>query len=378
MDTKKRLFVGITAPLSVVLIKGQLRYFANNGYDVFLLAPKTIETVEFCQGEGATLLPVPIQREIAPLNDLRALVTIIRHMRKYRPDIVNVGTPKMGLVGSIAAWWLRIPRRFYTCRGFRFEHEKGFKRFLLKKLDKLAIHISHKVICISASVEKLGITEGLFSKQNSIVFGNGSSNGLDLAFFNPDNYSKSIRQDLKSKNGVTAKFIFGFVGRIVDRKGINELYDAFLQINRDYPNTHLFVVGKANLEQVGDSTLLKRLEMDVNVTLTGYVNNVNDYMAMFDIFVLPAWWEGFGNTLIQAAAMGLPIISCDVTGCRDAVKHGFNGVLIPPKNTTVLKEKMLEVMQDEGRYVFGENGKKWALKFDSKVIWSELRLLYES
>lgn len=374
-----KLVVGITAPLSVVLLKGQLKYFSSLGYKVYLLAPETLETIEFCSNENATLLPVPIEREINIISDFRSLLIIYRHLKKIKPDIINVGTPKMGLLGSMAAWLLRIPKRFYTCRGFRFEHEKGLKRAILKKMDNIAVNASHKVICISSSVEQLGINEGMFSKKDSIVFGNGSSNGLDLAFYNSDNYNQLVRQDLKTKIGATSKFIFGFVGRIVDRKGINELYDAFLQIKHEYTNTHLLIVGKANLEQVSDKSLMNRLESDVNVTLTGYVNDVNDYMAMMDVFVLPAWWEGFGNTLIQAAAMGLPIISCDVTGCRDAVKHDFNGILIPPKNTPVLKEKMLEFMQDKRkRDFFGENGKKWAMNFDSKTIWSEMRKLYES
>jgi glycosyltransferase involved in cell wall biosynthesis len=235
------------------------------------------------------------------------------------------------------------------------------------------------VICISASVEQLGINEGIFKKQDSIIFGNGSSNGLDLAFYNRDNYNQELLEKLKSQNGVSGKFIFGFVGRIVDRKGVNELYAAFEEINKDYPETHLLIVGKANLEQVSDATLMDKLESDVNVTMTGYVNNVNDYLAIMDVFVLPAWWEGFGNTLIQAAAMGLPIISCDVTGCKDAVKHDYNGILIPPRNTPLLKEKMVELMRDRRkRYFFGNNGKKWAINFDSKIIWKEMKELYES
>jgi glycosyltransferase involved in cell wall biosynthesis len=124
---------------------------------------------------------------------------------------------------------------------------------------------------------------------------------------------------------------------------------------------------------------MNRLESDANVHLTGYINNVNDYMSIMDLFVLPAWWEGFGNTLIQAAAMGLPIISCDVTGCRDAVKNEFNGFLIKPKNTTVLKQKMHELMCDnDSRNHLGANGKIWAKNFDSEIIWSEMKNLYES
>lgn len=374
-----KIVVGITAPLSIILLKGQLNYFSNLGFEVYLLAPESIETIEFCNEEKAILLPVDISREISLVSDIKALFYLYRYFKKIKPDLVNVGTPKMGLLGSTAAWMAGVPKRFYTCRGFRFEHEAGFKRQLLKFMDKLAINLSQKVISISASVEELGIQEGLFTKEKSVVFGKGSSNGLDLNFYSTQKYSNVIIEELKLKIGVSNQFIFGFVGRIVDRKGINELFNAFSLINKEYPNTHLLIVGKANLEQIEDQSLMIRLESDTNVTLTGYVNNVNDYMSIMDVFVLPAWWEGFGNTLIQAAAMGLPIISCDVTGCRDAVKNDFNGILIPPKDTFLLKENMLKLMHDKAtREKLGGNGKEWAMNFDSKVIWSEMKDLYES
>lgn len=373
-----KLVIGITAPLSVILIKGQLKYFSDLGYDVYLLAPETQETVDFCQQENAALLPVDIKRDMSLLSDLKSLFVIWKHFRKVKPDIVNVGTPKMGLLGSLAAYLGGVPKRIYTSRGFRFEHEQGFKRKLLRTLDKFAITLSHQVVCISDSVKSLGLTESMFPKDKAVIFGKGSSNGLDLSFFNPQLYSQESVGKLKEDFGLKDQFVYGFVGRIVDRKGINELYNAFQNVQMIKRDSHLLIVGKANLEQVEDKTLMSRLENDENVTLTGYVNNINDYLAVMDVFVLPAWWEGFGNTLIQAAAMGLPIISCDVTGCRDAVKDGFNGNLIPSKDEIKLTEMMLMLKENRiERERLGNNGIEWAKNFDSTIIWDGLRNLYE-
>lgn len=373
-----KLVIGITAPLSVILIKGQLKYFSDLGYDVYLLAPKTQETLDFCQQEKTTLLPVDIKRDMSLFSDFKSLFIIWRHFHKVKPDIVNVGTPKMGLLGSIAAYLCSVPKRIYTSRGFRFEHEQGFKRKLLRTLDKFAITLSHQVVCISDSVKSLGLKENMFPKDKAVIFGKGSSNGLDLSFFNPQLYSQESILKLKIDFGLKDKFVFGFVGRIVDRKGVTELYNAFRNVQLIHKDSHLLIVGKANLEQVEDKTLMGRLENDENVTLTGYVNNINDYLAVMDVFVLPAWWEGFGNTLIQAAAMGLPIISCDVTGCRDAVNGGFNGHLIPPKDEIKLTEMMLMLKENKiERDRLGENGVEWAKNFDSTIIWKGLRKLYE-
>lgn len=373
-----KLVIGITAPLSVILLKGQLKYFSAQGYKVYLLAPKTKETVEFCAEENATLLPVDIKRDISLWADIKSLFVIYKHIKNVNPDVVNVGTPKMGLLGTLAAWLSGVPKRIYTCRGFRFEHETGLKKRILKTLDKLAVSKAHYVICISDSVRQLGLQENMFSENKTVLFGKGSSNGLDLAFFNPELYPAQVKQELKKNLDIQNKFVYGFVGRIVDRKGINELYNVFLKIKETEKNVHLLVVGKANLEQVADSSLIERLENDQDVTLTGYVDNVNDYMSIMDIFVLPAWWEGFGNTLIQAAAMGLPIISCDVTGCRDAVNNDYNGILIPPKNESELYKVMLSLKEDESeRQRLGNNGKEWAKKFDSVTIWEQMKELYE-
>lgn len=373
-----KLVIGITAPLSTILIKGQLKYFSDLGYDVYLLAPKTQGTLEFCEEENASLLAVNIKRDMSLFSDIKSLFVIWRHLNKVKPDIINVGTPKMGLLGSLAAYLTRVPKRIYTCRGFRFEHEEGFKRKFLKGLDKFAIKLNQRVICISDSVKTLGLKENMFSEKKTIIFGKGSSNGLDLSFFNPEIYSLDLINQKKRKFGLENKFVFGFVGRIVDRKGINELYAAFQKLVKKESNAHLLIVGKANLEQVDDKTLMTKLENNKNVTLTGYVNNINDYMAVMDIFVLPAWWEGFGNTLIQSAAMGLPIISCDVTGCKDAVNNGFNGILIEPKNEDVLYDVMLNLKNDEAKRIeLGNNGKIWAQNFDSNNIWEGMKTLYE-
>lgn len=374
---KRKLFVGITAPLSVVLIKGQLRYFVQKGYAVYLLAPDTEVTREFCETEGAVLLPVPIEREISPAKDLKALKIIYDYIKTYKPDVVNVGTPKMGLLGTIAARFLKVPNRIYTCRGFRYEHESGFKKWLLVRFEKLINNSVHHIICISKSVKDKGEQDNVFDRNKTILIGKGSSNGVDLEQFDPDNQNEVVVNALKKEYNLNQKFVFGFLGRIVDRKGVNELFEAFVQINEEFPNTKLVVVGKANLEQVGDKTLIKKMKDHPNVELTGFVTTVSEHLKLFDVFVLPAWWEGFGNALIQAASMRLPIISCNVTGCKDAVKDGYNGVLIPARNTQILKESMVNFLKNEElRISYGNNGVKWAKHFSSEFIWDSMDDIY--
>ena len=163
MPTQNKLITGITAPGSVNLLRGQQKYLHDQGFETYLIAPDDPKTRSFCNEEGCILLPVKIERDISLLQDFKSLWIIFNHFRKIKPDIVNVGTPKMGLLGTLAAAILGVKKRIYTCRGFRYEHEIGFKRKLLMFMEKLTARFAHKIICISPSVKQLGIKDVLFN-----------------------------------------------------------------------------------------------------------------------------------------------------------------------------------------------------------------------
>lgn len=375
----KKLIVGITAPGSVILIAGQLRYFKDLGYQTYLMAPNHERVIEYCRNEGCIHLPVDLEREISLLKDLKALYQVIRHLRKVKPDVVNFGTPKVSLLGMIAAKLLGVKNRIYTCRGFRFEHETGMKKTILVGMEKITARFAHKIICISNSVRDLGLDNGIFSASQSLVIHKGSSNGIDLKRFNPNQINAADSSDLKKQLGYTdTHFVFGFVGRLIDRKGIKELYEAFANLYRENDKLKLLIVGPVEESQISDLSLINNLQQHPGILLVGTQSNVPLYLSVMDVFCLPAWWEGFGNVSVQAAAMGLPVIATDVTGSKDAVSKDFNGLLISPKSVSALQHAMQFLHEDEQkRQELGRNGLVWATNFDSKMIWDSMHQLYQ-
>jgi glycosyltransferase involved in cell wall biosynthesis len=374
----KKLVVGITAPGSVILIDGQLKYFKSLGYDTYLLAPPHERVAEYCEREGCTHLPVEIEREISPKKDLKSLLQIYRHFKKIKPDVVNLGTPKVSLLGMTAAKLLGVKNRIYTCRGYRFEHEAGKKKSILIFMEKLTAKWAHKIICISDSVRDLGLSHNLFPADKAVVINKGSSNGFDLSRFTPAAVIEADRQQKKAELKLEDAFVFGFVGRLVDRKGIKELYTAFDELYTKNNKLRLLVVGPVEYEQISDKTLIDKMNAHPGIIMTGSQRNVPLYLSLMDVFVLPAWWEGFGNVLVQAAAMGLPVISTYVTGCKDAVSHNYNGILIKDKSPDELKNVMLQFYDDSSlRERLGNNGIEWAKNFDSKIIWNGMDKLYQ-
>ena len=378
MSDKKKIVIGITAAASTILIKGQMKHFADQGFDVYLVAPQEQRTVDYCRDEGGTLLPVTIERDISLTKDFSSLRQVVSQFRNVKPDVVNVGTPKIGLLGMIAARLTGVPVRIYTCRGFRFEHERGPKRKILIFMERLAGRFAQKIICISPSLERLSHELKVFPANKTVVIKKGSSNGIDLKRFDPAKVSPSDTARLKEDLGVAGNFVYGFVGRLYDRKGIIEIYHAFNELYNSNPNIRFIFVGGVEKEQIADMSVLEAIQRHPGILCVGPQADVPLYLSLMDVFVFPAWGEGFGNVLVQAAAMGVPVISTKATGCRDAVSDGFNGMLLEPRNVNAVKEAMTLLYNDQGlREKYGRNGIEWAKNFDSVAIWEAMKKLYK-
>lgn len=325
------------------------------------------------------MLDVQIARNISLKQDLKTLFALIRMFRKEKPDVVNVGTPKMGLLGMIAAWWCRVPNRIYTCRGFRYEHEHGKLKKILMACEWISGACANQIICISPSVNALGVKDSIFNEKKCVVISKGSSNGIDPKQFSVSQVTKEETAALKEQYGLTGKFVYGFLGRIIDRKGIMELYQAFCKVYEKDSNTRLFVVGPWGDEQISDKTLREKMQNHPGIILPGRTDSVPLFLSVMDVFTLPAWWEGFGNVVVQAADMGIAVIGSKGTGVCDAVNDGFNGINVPVGDVEKLVENMLLLKEDNAlREKFAKNGPIWGQNFKPETIWEGMDKLYKA
>lgn len=374
----KKLIVGITIPGSVGLLEGQLKYFKEQGFDTYLMAPKDDRSLMYCEKENCKLLEISIAREISLIADLKTLFQIIKILKTQKPDIVNFGTPKISLLGLLASKYCGIKNRIFTCRGFRFEHEEGFLQWLLKRMDAITAYCANTIICISPSVKDLGVKKNILDKKKCVIINKGSSNGFDLTKFNPALVSAGTQAQLRDKLDISeSNFVYGFLGRIIDRKGINELYQSFCELYKIDSNRRLLIVGPFDNAQIKDKELFDKLTIHPGIIMPGRTDEVPLFLSLMDVFVLPAWWEGFGNVLVQAAAMGIPVISTFGTGTRDAVCDGYNGILVPVKNVSELKNAMEELHSNHSkRNTLGSNGVLWAKNFENEIVWKGMLDLY--
>src|SRR5882762_3502848 len=181
---RPRLVIAVNSAIAVGFLQGQLQFFRDKGFDVTVLCPeRRKDEWEVARADGIPTIEVPMEREIAPFRDLASLWRLWRIMRTLRPTVTNVGTPKAGLLGGFAAWLNRVPCRFYTLHGLRFETSRGIRRRLLIYAERLACRFAHRVVCVSQSVREKAIAFGLTNLDRTVVFGSGSCNGVDASRF---------------------------------------------------------------------------------------------------------------------------------------------------------------------------------------------------
>src|SRR6202521_1912677 len=292
---RPRLVIAVNSSIAIGFLQGQLEYFQDRGFDATVLSPDRRKGEwEVARPEGVPIIEVPMEREISPIRDLVSFWRLWCVMRALCPAVTNVGTPKAGLLGGFAAWLNRVPCRFYTLHGLRFETTKGLKRRLLIYAERLACRFAHRVICVSQSVREKAIASGLTSAERMVVFGSGSCNGVDASHFAVSPQIVRRTAQLRHQLGIPAGAPgVIFVGRLTCDKGIPELIKAFSQLVARFPELRLLVAGCFEDGDPLPSDTRTYLETHPHVILAGAVPDTAPYYAAADVLVLPSHREGF-------------------------------------------------------------------------------------
>ena len=372
-------------PLSLkVLLKGQLRFMASNGFDVKGVSSEGEELREVHENEGIAVEAITMSRKITPFQDLKSLWEMWNFLRKEKPQIVHTHTPKAGIIGMLAARLAGVPHRLHTVAGLPLMEATGTKRKILNFVEKLTYSSATRVYPNSKGLYDF-ILQNNFTQSNKLkIIANGSSNGIDTAFFSPDQVTEIERVTLREKLSIQPDdFVFVFVGRIVSDKGINELIKAFSElqtVENKLTGIKLLLVGglENDLDPLNPETLAE-INQNKDIISVGFQQDVRSFFAIADALVFPSYREGFPNVVMQAGAMGLPSIVSDINGCNEIIIEGENGLIIPSKNVEKLKEKMLTLAKDKNLYtkLKGNSRRMIENRYEQSVVWNALLEEYE-
>jgi glycosyltransferase involved in cell wall biosynthesis len=315
-------------------------------------------------GIPVKVIPLNIARNIDSFTDAMGLLALIKLFYKMQFDAVHSVTPKAGLLAMLAAWMVRVPLRVHTFTGQVWASKRGIKRLLLKWVDCLIAGLTTHNLIDSPSQLQFLLDEKVTKLAKSYVFAKGSISGVDVSRFKPDIKHKfDIRKQLKIADD---QLIFLFIGRLNIEKGVLDLARAFSQLNNE--NLHLLFVGPD--EQNMQTEIINLQRNRKNIHFIGHTDKPEAFMAAADVLCLPSYREGFGNVLIEAAAVGVPAIASRIYGITDAVVDNKTGLLHEPRDVDAIKV-LIESMANNSdlRNKLGKQARERVLKdFSSELI----------
>ncbi len=352
-------------PFALMFLKGQISYLKSQGVEVHVISSPEDGLQQFADENHVPAHGVKISRSISPLTDLKSVFALRRVLRQLKPDVFVAHQSKAGIVGMVASLLAFCPVRIYHNHGATVFISHGLQKKILRLCEFLSCRLATGVLCVSDSVAQKFVNAGICPATKIKTILKGSIDGIDAAErFNPARFDAAARSATRRSLGIPDDaLVLGFVARIAPAKGISELFGAWQSLRDKYPKAHLLIVGDFDLRDKVPSEVEAALRSDERIHLPGFRRDTETYYAVMDIMVFPSHHEGFGVVLLEAAAMGLPIVATRVQGIINAVDDGQTGLLVEARNAPELAEATRRYLDDpELRKKHGQAGRERALR----------------
>ncbi|HEY3446511.1 MAG TPA: glycosyltransferase family 4 protein [Myxococcales bacterium] len=357
----RRICFVATLPITLkAFVLPQAAFLSRSGWDVtWVCAPDA----EFARRapEWLRYRPMPFRRGLDALEAPLHIWRLYRFFARERFDIVQYSTPNAALYASVAAWLARQPVRLYAQWGIRYVGFAGAPRKLFKLLERVTCACSTVVEPDSRSNLEFAVAEGLYRRGKARVVWNGSASGVDLQRFDVSQRDRWREQYRRRLGWDASHRVVGFVGALRRDKGSNELLAAARRLASTMPRFRLLLVGDKELYGSVDGELRAWADASPQVVYVPSTSEVPQYMSCMDVFTLPSYREGFGSVVVEAQAMGLPVVVSDVPGPVDAMKEGETGLVVPVRNADRLAAGLEALIDDdELRERLGRAAVRWA------------------
>jgi glycosyltransferase involved in cell wall biosynthesis len=324
-------------PMSVVSFFLPHIRILNDIFNIQVLANTNEESLLQQRGVNLIIENIPLLRPISLWLDFKVLWILFKRFKHANISAVHTVTPKAGLIGIAAGRLAGVPIRIHSFTGQVWVTRKGLMRWVLKTADKLIAKMATDLLVDSPSQQAFLIEQGVLSTKHSVVLGSGSICGVNTDRFCP---SASAREAVRNElNTLPNTLVCLYLGRLNRDKGVLDLATAFGNIALAYPNVELWVVGP---DESNWFEQMQALLGDANnqVKRVGFTQEPERFMQAADLFCLPSYREGFGSSVIEAAACGVPALVSRIYGLTDAVAEGLTGWMHEAGNVQDLTQQL--------------------------------------
>ncbi len=274
-------------------------------------------------------------------HDPRHFLLFQKLLNQSKPDLIhlqlwNPGACRYAYFASILAKKKIIATEH--CPFTLIGNKRKLKEYFLK----------HTALTITVSKQNAEFIKSDYAnlKPNVLTI----PNSIDLNSFQKKLAALSPKQESELRNQILGakpeEFLILSVAALQPHKGLPTLLNAFAELNKTHPQTHLAIVGDGPEEQ-NLKNLITSLSLEGKVTTPGYQPNIPQIMKCADLFVLPSLQEAFGLVLIEAQAAHLPVISTTVGGIPEVITHNLNGLLVKPEQPKELAQAITQIIESE-------------------------------
>jgi len=343
--------------------RGLLRMLIDRGVEVSVIAPRD-RTFAPLEDMGCRCVELAVaSKGTNPRDDLGTLAALYREYRSSRPHIVFHYTIKPNIYGSIAAKLARIPSIAVTTGlGYVFI-QKSRTASVAKRLYRFAFRFPREVWFLNQDDRRAFIDQNLLAHPDRAQLLHGE--GVDLGEY--------AFQPLPRANPQTEGFFFILIGRLLWDKGVAEYVDAARRLRQKYPYARFQLLGPVGVDNPSAITLneVQAWQREGVIDYLGEAHDVRAFIGNADCVVLPSYREGVPRTLMEASAMGRPIVATDVPGCREVVENGVTGLLCEAKSADSLAQQLERLLLSSytARAEMGVAGRaKVAREFDENAV----------
>lgn len=363
--SRRSVLFTITADRSLGFLEGHLRWLSSE-YNVHVAVGKGPNGDTLSRTSSVHVHQLPFYRDLSLNHDFQALLSLTTIIRKIKPAAIISATPKASLITAIARLGSPRSRMIHEIYGFRHQGECGVKRNVIATFESFCAINARTVIAASESVREIVRNIPFTSGKNIDLLGSGSTDGVDVDKFSPENLPPNKLPDSFNPDLPT----FGFVGRLHRDKGIDELMDAISHFNHQGTPIQFLLIGKGDGTEIPENIRNTR-----SVFAIGHVSEAAPWYRVMDSLVLPTYREGFPNVALEAQASGIPVITTTATGAVDSVRHGETGILIAPRDSAALiKAIEFYLSRPEVRRAHGRGGLEWVRStFRREIVWDARR-----
>jgi lipopolysaccharide/colanic/teichoic acid biosynthesis glycosyltransferase len=360
------------------LLLNQLLWLRDGGFDV-AAASAAGPDLEPVRSAGVSHFPVPFTRRLTPVADVRAFLALWRLFRRERFDIVHTHQVKAATFAQLAARLAGVPLVVNTIHGFYFhEHTPPLKRHAWILLERALARLSTVLLSQNREDIDTAVREGICGRERIHHIGNG----IDVRRFDRTAVDPARLDTLRRELGLSADDrVVGFVGRLVREKGVLELFEAVRLLRDRVPRLRLLMIGPVDTDKpdaIRPSTAEAYGIGDVAV-FAGYRYDMPELYALMDACALPSHREGMPRSPMEAAAMGVPCVVTAIRGCREVVRDGESGVLVPVSDPAALAGALMRVLAGDGvAETMAARAREIACEqFDERLVFARVKHAYD-